>query len=563
MNKNSPGSIRPGQLLTTFGPGSIVDLRKDSVMILGLDDWRNTGREIHEHRLEKALGVESFRHPSVSTGYDVPCTSFPKYRVCPGCGRISNSFIIKPGSVPLCDCKKPHVETHPARLVVACNKGHIDDFPWFRWVHGKKKCDNPKMFIQSRGISSALSDIVIICKTCNAKASLAGALGPQGVKRITGKCTGKRPWLGDVEEGCQAIPRGLQRGASNVYFSSTISALSIPPWTGRLQQDLDRHWATIKAIARNNYDQLNSLISILFPGSIVEDVLAAITSRLEGPATFDFRKDEWLALTEPSGANDPDFRIQDENIPDEIKKYISRIVLVSRLREVRVLKGFTRIDPPDPEDRNRSKTVSISGSGCRWLPAVEVRGEGVFIVLNREELERWESLDAVRERSARLINSYRQWRQERGHDAGSIAHARFMLLHTLAHLLILQLSLDCGYSSSSIRERIYSGPDMYGILLYTASVDSDGSLGGLVQQGLSNRFITLLKRVLESAQCCSSDPLCAEQIPSGTSSVNGAACHSCALVPETCCEWGNLLLDRAFLMDLSDIGGTGYFNQCF
>lgn len=47
-------------------------------------------------------------------------------------------------------------------------------------------------------------------------------------------------------------------------------------------------------------------------------------------------------------------------------------------------------------------------------------------------------------------------------------------------LLIKQMSMSSGYSSSAIRERIYFGDDMSGVLLYTGSADKEGSLGGLL-----------------------------------------------------------------------------------
>ena len=136
-----------------------------------------------------------------------------------------------------------------------------------------------------------------------------------------------------------------------------------------------------------------------------------------------------------------------------------------------------------------------------------------------------------------------------------------VLIHTLAHLFIRQLSLDCGYSSASLRERLYAGPDMCGLLIYTASADSDGSLGGLVQQGQESRFDATLQALLEGAQWCSSDPLCAEHNPLLTGRLNGASCHACGLVAETSCELSNRLLDRALIRDLPEVTGTGYFSS--
>jgi hypothetical protein len=244
-------------------------------------------------------------------------------------------------------------------------------------------------------------------------------------------------------------------------------------------------------------------------------------------------------------------------VPHSVASYITQLVLAFRLREVRVLHGFTRIDPPDADSSSRSLS-SIMHEPQSWLPAVEHRGEGIFLELPLDKVTAWEARTPVQERIKRLEMAYNTWRQQRGLPATTVL-PRQVLVHTLAHLFIRQLSLDCGYSSSSLRERIYAGPDMCGLLIYTASADSDGSLGGLIQQGRTNRFAATMQALLESAQWCSSDPLCSEHDPMQTGKLNGACCHACGLVSETSCEFANRLLDRALICDLVGVSGTGYF----
>lgn len=125
------------------------------------------------------------------------------------------------------------------------------------------------------------------------------------------------------------------------------------------------------------------------------------------------------------------------------------------------------------------------------------------------------------------------------------------MLHTIAHLLVRELALECGYNAASIRERVYASSDpqapMAGILLYTAAADSDGTLGGLIDLGKPEFLGRLLDQALERASICSSDPLCAEHDPSKDRSLHAAACHSCTFVSETSCERGNRYLDRALV----------------
>jgi len=184
-----------------------------------------------------------------------------------------------------------------------------------------------------------------------------------------------------------------------------------------------------------------------------------------------------------------------------------------------------------------------------WYPGVDFRGEGVFLQLREARVDEWEVLPAVREMAARHGKAQRLWSEARGLEFKGPRPARYILLHTLSHLVIRQLSLDCGYSSTSLRERIYSSDDsnlrMAGILIYTATSDSDGSLGGLVEMGRPDDLGPLIRRALEEAVLCAGDPFCASQEPSGSGQLNGAACHACLLIGETACEAGNRHLNRA------------------
>lgn len=184
-----------------------------------------------------------------------------------------------------------------------------------------------------------------------------------------------------------------------------------------------------------------------------------------------------------------------------------------------------------------------------------------LITLDRTALTAWEQHDAVRARVAGLrADLDRSFQKDRLQAlTGSELSARFVLLHTLGHLLVRQLSFESGYTTASLRERVYARPehDQYGVLVYTAAGDAEGTLGGLVQQGEQPRLAETLLRMAEAAAWCSADPLCSEHTGQGFGNLNRAACHACALLPETSCETGNTLLDRALV--LGGGGVPGFF----
>lgn len=259
---------------------------------------------------------------------------------------------------------------------------------------------------------------------------------------------------------------------------------------------------------------------------------------------------------------------------------LGTIVEVTRLREVRVLKGFSRLAPVsgEKEDGEGHGTFAVYDSkqpispsmvsadldglkvDQRWLPGVEVYGEGIFLSLQEETLQRWENDTLPRDRARRL-------EARRLATAGYLPEVtpRLLLLHTLAHSLIRQLSFECGYSLASLRERLYasspgSGSPMAGILIYTSAGDAEGSLGGLVREAQLDRLLPTILTALQGAEWCSSDPLCRESGGQGIGGLNLAACHACSLVPETSCVMSNRLLDRALLLGSPNAPSTGFFS---
>jgi hypothetical protein len=567
--------IRPSQIITTFGPGSIVDLPDDSVMIAGIEHWPRPRTTISEPRLQVALGVREFRPPATNSEgeRDIPYIRFPLWRVCPQCNRLSDRFRWpdqgRPDLPPVPRCNRCDQATYPARIIVACPNGHIDDFPWHRWVHRERDCRGGDLFLQSRGQSAALGDLVVVCGGCPMERPLSGALGGDSLRGVI-RCSGKRPWLGNEREACDSPPRALQRGASNVYFSVVRSALSIPPWSDLLQAEVASWWGQFRDPLPEEH--WRAVIQARFPDEDPEEVIACIR-RLLGLAQQrpSIRQEEYHALLNAGSLPaSRDFEARDQPISPAVGRWVSRLVTVPRLREVRALLGFTRIRPPEMDptmeifEELRDVEVEVAPIArikLDWLPAVENRGEGIFLQLNLERLQRWEAQEPVRQRSNLLIAAYSAWRQERGLPALREQPPRLILLHTLAHLLIRYLSLDCGYSSASLRERIYSDERMAGLLIYTSSTDSDGSLGGLVRQTWPpERFADVMRQSVELARICASDPLCREHDPSRTRQLNGASCHACTMVSETSCEFGNRLLDRMLVVGLPVASSVGFFD---
>jgi Domain of unknown function (DUF1998) len=209
-------------------------------------------------------------------------------------------------------------------------------------------------------------------------------------------------------------------------------------------------------------------------------------------------------------------------------------------------------------------TAPLAREPARWVPCTEVRGEGIFLRLDGDLLADWEERYRASGRPQRLWEAHGAWRTRRHLDPqGGWPGVRYVLLHSLAHALIRELALECGYGASSIRERIYSvrpdAPDMAGVLLYTAAADSEGTLGGLVSLGEPQQLARLLGQALDRARLCSSDPLCSEHDPNADGSVHHAACHACQFASETSCERGNRFLDRAALVDTFTAAGAAYF----
>ncbi len=612
------GELRPSQILTTYGVGAIVDLPHISVMVMGLEDWPASDyREITEERLLASVRnvtgpqVRQLRSPPVVPETDrsnpfeeqsnigVPVAPFPRWMLCPRCRRLaplsSNQFVLKsdlfrPDRVRYIheNCRMPGKlpTAIPARFIVACKNGHLDDFPWVEFVHsGPTKCAY-KLQLLELGPSGEAADIFVKCETCDTSRPMSDAFKLQNSDLPM--CRGRRPHLRDFDDaGCkdddnqQIQVKAMLQGASNSWFPVMLSALSVPQSSNLLKQLVIDNWNELddieseKEIVKLRRRNLLRTFSEFSEAELWEAIQQKKTDDEDdedhSSDVADLKTPEWEVFINPDQAiRTKDFRLREVAPPNRFANYFDRIVLVERLREVRALIGFTRIESPgdydSPADFPTKQRMRLSRGIPPWVPANEIRGEGIFFQFSEIQIENW--LLQGNDLDFQFFQAHKSWRADRGlvPPEDGYPGLRFVLLHSFAHALIRQLSLECGYTAASLRERIYSrnsGGDrceMAGVLIYTAAPDSEGTLGGLVSLGEPAVLERHLNQALESMRLCSSDPLCSEHHPGQEeTSLHGASCHACLFAPETSCERGNKYLDRTVLVPTVDQDKFAFF----
>jgi hypothetical protein len=464
----------------------------------------------------------------------------------------------------------------PARFLVACEQGHLDDFPWVEFVHrGKTDCRS-ELRLYELGASGEVSDIQVECVKCEQSRRLTDAFSEQGREELA-KCKGRWPHLRKYEEDpCKGKQRTILLGASNSWFPITLSVLSIPTTTDKLGQMVELNWAELEECdSARDVKMKRKLLRGL--ASYSEDqIWEAVEKRKsdteEDDEYTDLRRPEWQVFSNPDPSlNSRHFKLRVVQAPKAYRHALTKVVLAERLREVRALIGFTRIESPgdytELGDFPKDQRVPLSRSKPKWVPTSEVRGEGVFLQFSEQAIESW--LKKTKGREHEFFEAHKRWRANRGlkPDDG-FPTMRYVLLHSLAHALIRQFAMECGYTTASIRERIYSHPPgcdkepMAGILLYTAAPDSEGTLGGLVARGEPAVLGRHLDQALEAMRLCASDPLCAEHRPfKDGSTLHGAACHACLFLPETSCERGNKYLDRSVLVSTVESDELAFFTN--
>lgn len=596
------GELRQSQLITTYGPGSMVDLVDRAVVIGGLEHWgygyEGPGEALDDARLRRSLiprlkalhpdldlaksdyfrkapaGDMDDRSPSVG----VRALEFPRWFVCQGCQRLARAteaFETK-GSRYKHQCAK-NLSGHaiPVRFVAACRAGHLTDFPWIAFAHSDRDggtCDRPELYLKE-GATGDFGKIVVSCRNCNewqpmnrAKASLPF------------DCHGDRPWLGGraANDECDKKLELLVRTGSDAYFSQVVSALRLPdpepdPLRKRIREK--KLWDVLKdAKEEGAVTMLLGVVGFLresLEGFLPAQIAEAV--RKEGDASSgadvrplrsaEFERITTSPLEQPGVVPPPDAEFAAYRVPNtrvDLPAGVGGLVIVPELREVRVQVSFSRFDSISANlqgeyDFSQAKVkpapLTMPGGNQKWLPAAEVRGEGIFIQLDEAAVQAWETSTAVVERTTKLMAAFDV------DGGGPFPGARFYMLHSLSHLLMTAISLECGYAASALKERIYClppgdpEPPMAAILISTGTTGSEGTLGGLVEEG--RRIRRHLREAWDMGRLCSNDPVCAQHDPSGESSdrrTEGAACHGCLYVAECSCERFNRYLDRALVV---------------
>lgn len=645
-NRSKVGGIRPSAMLYTAGVGSTIDLPHIAVMPQGLDAWekafqRQGGaalvrvpRLLEAVRGELGSSVTELRQPPWVADEDgapvgIPTRVFPQWLRCTGCNLLapvsSNVFEFENVSKHRPDqaqffhknCtgrpakgakqgtnkarKRPTV---PARYMVACTNGHLDEFPYKEWVHFSDghptECKVPNPQLRLVEYKSNLGPQVSVeCRQCGSSRNMAEITRAGGAELLP-NCRGRHPHLptyASAENPCKGEVKLMLLGAANQWFPTTISVLvlparktfniseivlevlALPPnmvaaFTSPQAIEQWKVFADPALVSRFDSatnDQIWDAVQIATGN--VQAIIQSQTEHTHDPNRL--LAPEWETLTHPKDFEAEDrkagFKVHPVTVAQSLSGCISEVVAVDRIRKANAFTGFTRIDAPDRVGGERGRIAPLTQNGNpTWVPATEDRGEGVFIRFDEQTVNNWEEKVIKSEvwrahAEAHVRNVSRRQSTTGVHlDAEELMPPpRYWALHTLSHLLIREMAMSSGYGSASLAERIYAwrktdGREAAaGILITTTSPDSEGTLGGLVDLAKTSRLENLFHDAIHRAERCSSDPICADRLPKEQEDfLHGAACHFCVFLSETSCERANRFLDRRFVLGLN-VGSHG------
>ena len=568
---------------------------------------------VEEWRLQKSLGVDYFRlppdfrrrvryGPNINTSLTIPYLRFPTWHFCQRCGRMAPYPLTERGH-KTCDCEMKGAMVQ-VPLVAICDQGHIQDFPWSEWVHRSANPDCAGELVFKSTGEGGLRGLVVACSMCQQRRNLEGVLSavPSGDETTLSSnleksqeylCAGHTPWLCEqVHSNCGRPLRGALRSSTNIYYAQQASAIYLPRGGSAtdphlldlvtrppISQARQMFGSSITAERLKSVPKCSKLVETYTDEQINEaltvagsgDPADADEGVLGDDAHTAFRRREFDALLQKRRDNELIVSpVPPGDYEVHFSQYFAGVSLVEKLRETRVLRGFTRVYPENDMDNATLQNlmrVSPPGEGKRWLPGYVVHGEGVFLQLNENRLLEWEAREDVNARIGALVDRYKTI-QERRHLRDRPISPRFILAHTLAHMLINRLTFESGYSTASLRERLFVSQHierpMAGLLLYTAAGDSEGTMGGLVRLGKPGFLEPIFRKAIEEARWCGADPVCMETGDmggQGPDSCNIAACHNCALVPETACEEFNRFLDRGLVVGSLSNRSLGFFGD--
>ena len=602
MSRRAHGHLRQSQVVTTYGPGALIDLPRHSAIIGGLDTWPSGLDEVVEprlaHKLRNLTGVPAPRlcapPPSPSepwaTRRGIGAWRFPEWFVVqennggqPGGGQRDRSRRLVHRKALDERGLFERLKVVPTRFVRACPRGHVDDLDWRGFVHGEGSSCRRQLWLDERGTTGDLADLFVRCECGKWRPLYEAAELDQNP---LGTCQGARPWLGrNTNEDCNQRSRLLIRTASNAYFPQVVSVLSLPERGTAVDGTVAELWDDLQIvddIADLTFMKKKPAVAAALEPFDDDDVLNSIYERKRGHSgdrpVKQVELDALLGAPERLGDGtpaDPEFHAR--RLPPDLWRQserssgIASVIQLHRLREVLALVGFTRFEAVTPDIHGEYDTDverAAIALDPEWFPAVENRGEGVFVQLDTDAVEAWSRRPAVARRLTDLGLGHEAWTRRRTPLLGKTPRAfpggPYVLLHTLSHLLIQSLAMRCGYPASSIRERIYAEPgpagQRFGVLLYTGTPDAEGTLGGLVQQ--ARHIEDHLADALRMGALCSNDPICAQHAPGESMEqrwLHGAACHGCTLISETSCEMRNDYLDRALVVPVLGLEDAAFF----
>lgn len=574
-------TIRRSQLLTTFGPGAMLDLPRHAVLIGGLEFWSQGGEIVQEPRLTaklaRLLQIDRLVLKSPPAAVDQPGApitgisvfEFPEWFIVQNdilgahgarARRLVHKSALTNGK--FLDDGRQSVPVVPVRFVRACRAGHIGDIDWYAFTHGAGDTCRRALRLEERGTSGDLTEMWVVCD-CGKERSIREAAQMENV--ALGHCDGARPWLGlHARENCHEINRLLVRSASNAYFPQLMTAISLPERNAKVRQAVDVAWPfleTAESLEDVRRERKKSAVREKLEDIADEEVWEELLARQHGGSAEKSVKEaelETLIRAQESWGEDrPEGVFFARALPENDWRQpgmepVKRVVLVHRLREVVAQAGFTRFEPVGTDIEGEldlgARRAALSRE-ITWLPAYENRGEGIFLQFDDAAIAAWLGRQPVQARGKLLERGFHAWKREH-HSQLDFPGLVYILLHSISHLLMTAIALKCGYPSSALRERIYALPSLgYGVLLYTGGPDSEGTLGGLVEVG--RQIHDAMDRALRYGSLCSNDPVCAQHDPSGAPGrlfLQGAACHGCLLIAETSCELHNDFLDRALVV---------------
>jgi len=592
-NKQQYTPVRFSHLMSYAGVGAIVRGAEDKLMaVTDIRYWTDKSGQIvsdvipYVTRVSMAMNIDKeLRMPPKAQenergevdGSYLPAVLFPVYAKCQICGLLHNNPWRKQDKrlTENVLCEKCESNLEQITWCAVSNKGHLSEVPWHYICHQKSetvcKADFEASYLEFD--TNANGKRIVKCTRCGSSNSYENAK--------TNVINGIQPWIYEKAPRLDQddVVEILEVNNPGVYLPERVNALVIPPESrisktsiidrlynnSKLRREIDSVKIPLRKKGKLQEAATEYRCSVEEIKSALDEIKAGYPYLDENITVGELIEDEYKAFLTPMDdvADDEDFvtvhksdefhALHDEIKSSELKSIIKMIdnhIVATRLREIQVFKGFYRAQREEDDNLIPPDIVGESN----WLPAIELFGEGIFFTIDENILSKWESIPSVRKRADYILKKY-ETSEVNLHTDIEIT-PRFLLLHTLAHLLIRELESTAGYPAASLKERVYCSRDkkMAGILIYTTVADIIGSLGGIVESAEPKEFLTLLDGAFKHARWCSLDPVCTEHQGQGPGWLNRAACHACCLIPEPSCDYGNVFLDRVFIKGSESLG---------